>query len=361
MVRPVNRVAIIGAGVSGLAAGWELSRRGWEPVVFEKSRGLSGRAATRSHGSVRYDHGANFFRTSDPEVHELIHSLLPRHELVEIPGNVWTFGQDGIIQPGDSEQNAEPKYTYQNGISTLGKLLATTAGLDVRTAQEIGALRHARGAWLLTATDGKELGAFDQVILTAPAPQAARLLLDSGLPHRREEALLGSLGKVRYRPQFSFILGFSGPVVRPHLFHALVNTDGQHPVSWVSFEEDKPGHVPDGDSVVVVQMSPHWSAAHLERPREELLAIAHRELSTLIPDAGRPVSWWDSQRWTLSHPESAADPSGVQQGEDLGLYLAGDTLTGRARVPLALKSGLATARRLVARTSGKRVVTRRSC
>ena len=50
----------------------------------------------------------------------------------------------------------------------------------------------------------------------------------------------------------------------------------------------------------------------------------------------------------------------LRRGEDMGLYFAGDSLTGRARVPLALKSGLATARRLVARTSGKRVVIRKA-
>ena len=84
----MNRVAIIGAGLSGLAAGWELSRRGLDVVVFEKSRGLSGRAASRGHGAVRYDHGANFFRTSDPEVYTLVHEVLPTDDLVEIPGGV---------------------------------------------------------------------------------------------------------------------------------------------------------------------------------------------------------------------------------------------------------------------------------
>ena len=42
------KLAIIGAGVSGLSAAWALKDSDWEVSVFEKSRGPSGRAATRT-------------------------------------------------------------------------------------------------------------------------------------------------------------------------------------------------------------------------------------------------------------------------------------------------------------------------
>ena len=96
----MSDIAIIGAGVSGLTAAYELTRYGHRGVVLEKSRGLSGRAGTRHHGAVCVDHGANFFRTTDPEIAHLIHEVLPTDELVEVNGEVWTFDRSGAILPG---------------------------------------------------------------------------------------------------------------------------------------------------------------------------------------------------------------------------------------------------------------------
>lgn len=46
----IMRVAVIGAGVSGLSAARVLHDHGYQVRVFEKSRGLGGRAATRPRG-----------------------------------------------------------------------------------------------------------------------------------------------------------------------------------------------------------------------------------------------------------------------------------------------------------------------
>jgi len=56
------RIAIVGAGVSGLVCGRTLASQGHQVVVFEKSRGVGGRATTRLlHGCV-VDHGAQYLR-----------------------------------------------------------------------------------------------------------------------------------------------------------------------------------------------------------------------------------------------------------------------------------------------------------
>ena len=139
-------VAIVGAGCAGLAAAWSLARAGHQCTVFEKSRGFSGRAATRRRGDSCYDHGANFFRTEDPEIHDLIHRQLPTNELVSIPGPVWTFDHDSRTTPGDEQQNALPKFTYRQGISTLGKLLGT-AGVYWRISFQTSAQASGRAPY----------------------------------------------------------------------------------------------------------------------------------------------------------------------------------------------------------------------
>ena len=58
------RVAIIGAGITGLSAAWRLVEAGIETELFDKSRGVSGRMATRRlefhELTLRFDHGSPF-------------------------------------------------------------------------------------------------------------------------------------------------------------------------------------------------------------------------------------------------------------------------------------------------------------
>ncbi|MGA7296462.1 MAG: FAD-dependent oxidoreductase, partial [Rhodanobacteraceae bacterium] len=55
--RDTPRVAVIGAGMTGLSCARELSRHGLAPVVLEKSRGLGGRMASRRVQAQALDHG----------------------------------------------------------------------------------------------------------------------------------------------------------------------------------------------------------------------------------------------------------------------------------------------------------------
>ena len=60
------RIAVIGAGIAGVAGARALADAGHQVRVFEKSRSPGGRMATRRtvHGS--FDHGAQYFTVRDP-------------------------------------------------------------------------------------------------------------------------------------------------------------------------------------------------------------------------------------------------------------------------------------------------------
>ena len=47
--------------MAGLSAANRLREAGADCTVFEKSRGLGGRMATRRAGSLQFDHGAQYF------------------------------------------------------------------------------------------------------------------------------------------------------------------------------------------------------------------------------------------------------------------------------------------------------------
>ena len=77
---------------------------------------------------MRIDHGANYFKTDSDLVANLVHHQLPADDLVRIDRDVWTFSGRGQLSPGDPEINAEPKWTYRSGISTLGIWLQLLSG-----------------------------------------------------------------------------------------------------------------------------------------------------------------------------------------------------------------------------------------
>lgn len=68
----MSRVAVIGAGIAGISCARVLRDAGHAVRVFDKSRGIGGRMATRRGESSSYDHGAQYFTARDPGFRQLV-------------------------------------------------------------------------------------------------------------------------------------------------------------------------------------------------------------------------------------------------------------------------------------------------
>lgn len=333
----MKSLAIIGAGISGCTAAWSLRTETIEVHLFEKSRGVSGRAATRRRDGDCYDHGANYIKPTSERVERIIQDHLPADELVDIAREVWTFDANGTVRPG--ADRAAPMWTYQRGINTLGKLLLAPTSASAHLQTRVQRLHHDEGGWRVEDTDGAVYGPYDAVLLTPPAPQSAAVLAESAFDSSVRATLLDGLRAASYRSQFTVILAYEQPVVRPGSFYGLLNTDGEHSVAWLSFEEDKPGHVDEG-SLIVAQMSPAWTQEHYEAPHETLSRKAADVVSDLLDTDLRNPAWTDHQRWRYALPDHPADVDQLKGGRDLGLFFAGDAVRGRGRVGIAMETGL---------------------
>ena len=69
------KIAVIGAGLAGLTVARELSQY-HQVTVFEKSRGVGGRLATRYAGDYEFDHGAQFFTAKSPQFQAFLKPLI---------------------------------------------------------------------------------------------------------------------------------------------------------------------------------------------------------------------------------------------------------------------------------------------
>ena len=73
---------MIGAGLAGLAAARSLADAGVTVTVFEKSRGVGGRTATRREGLWAFDHGAQYATFRDARLAPWVQSWAEAEVLV---------------------------------------------------------------------------------------------------------------------------------------------------------------------------------------------------------------------------------------------------------------------------------------
>ncbi len=355
------RLAIIGAGAAGCAAAWALRDAPVACTLVEKSCGPTGRAATRRRNGRRYDHGANYFRTPTDRLRRLVTEQLPTDRLADLGAAVWRFtppaadGDAPTLTPTAPDAAGAPMWTYDGGISTLGRLLLDAAGAPtLRLQTRLQRLTKRPDGWHLALTGGDaredepyEDGPYDAVLLTPPAPQTRALVAASALDEGLRQRLTTALDAAAYARQFTFVYGYDRRLARPQALYGLRADDpaAAPAVAWVGFEEAKPGRVPAGASVLVVQMAPGWTDDHFEDDRDALAAAVAPRVAALLAadplglDAADPA-WHDHQRWRYSLPTAPADADALTDAGDASLFFAGDYVTGQGRVASALASGL---------------------
>lgn len=317
------RVAVIGAGVAGLACARALVKAGHSVVVFEKSRGCGGRAATRRLGAFTFDQGATSIAPRGKAIERVMREEISTEGLVQVQKPIWTHGF-GRIEPGDSMKTLVARYCYEGGINTLGKRLGE--GLDVRLETRIEGLEVAGDGGVAI---GGEV--FDRAVVAIPLPQAKVLLDASGVAR--------PLGPSVYRPCLSVMLGFAEAFDAP--YHALIEPEQRHPLTWVSFEHLKvPGgfRAPEGQSALVAQLSPNYSRSKYEAEEGAIVEDTLDYLNQVLPKRfGAPV---ESQvmRWRYSQPEATLSFESLNP-DGTAIVVTGDGTIG-GRIEMAFEAGL---------------------
>ena len=147
-------IAVIGAGLAGLTCAHALREAGLAPRVFEKSRGLGGRLATRRTDGLAFDHGAQFMTARGAPFAEWLDGAVARGEAAE-------WRPDGL-------DGGRRRYV---GVPKMNAPLRHLAdGLEPAVRTEVAAVARDDGGWRLKLADGTATEPFDRVICTAPAP-----------------------------------------------------------------------------------------------------------------------------------------------------------------------------------------------
>ena len=335
----MTEIGVVGAGAAAAAATFVVDRTvpDAEVTVLEKSGGLCGRAATRRHDDLTYDYGANYLKSDDERVVELVTDTLDAEGLVDVTEPVYTFDASGDVSPGrDADDH---KWSYRGGLTQIAKRLFGRTDATVHRRTRVERLARTDDGWTVTDTDGETWGTFDALLLNPPAPQTAELLASAAWDSPVREELRAAAADVAYRSVWTAVLRYPFTLDVP--YYGLVNTDKEHAVGWISREECKPGHVPDGESLLVVQANHEWSVDQYEAdPESNVSELAAHAADIVGDDRLAEPQWTDHQGWRYALPDAGVDRGPVDSARAEGVYVLGDWVAGEGRLHAALANGL---------------------
>ena len=341
-------IAVVGAGLSGLAAARELQSRGAQVKLFEKARGPGGRLATRrveirdpSPGSVPVtcsaDFGAQFFSVFSEPFGRQLADWQSRGLVTE-----WFM------------KNGTPRYrAVPTGMNGLAKDLAR--GLSVHYQTRITDLKLTpEGRYRIRGVvggltslpqnplgEGLELGEFDGVILSAPLEQSLELVnrLPLKAPARSRAKELNLL---QYHPCIAWMGVFAATGLGIEGTGFLDSPTSE--LQAVASSRLKGLNVAPGTDLITVHLSPEASLLPELKEDSSLRAWVLSRLQRLgvVQAQSMPILLGESiQRWRLSQPTSVLpEPFEVLAPETarFPVLLCGD-IFGGPRVEGAYLSG----------------------
>lgn len=303
-------IAVIGAGMAGLACAERLTEGGQTVVVFDKARGPGGRMSTRRAptplGEAGFDHGAQYFTVRDGDFRTRAALWIASGTIAPWPA----AGADAYV-----------------GVPAMSAPIRQMAeGLEVRWASRVERLERDGNAWRVhldpaSGRDDENEALYAAVVVALPAEQAAQLV------QGHDEALALAAASTPTAPCWTAMAAFTEPLpIAADVFR------GDAIVGWAARNRSKPMRT--GPEAWVIQGTPGWSKAQLEdAPEVAARALLNAFSRTAAIEVPAPISL-TGHRWRFARSGTFGAPY-LRQGT---LGLCGDWLLG-PRVECAFLSG----------------------
>jgi predicted NAD/FAD-dependent oxidoreductase len=336
-MRIPSSIAVVGAGIAGLACATTLAEAGHGVSLFDKGRRPGGRVATRRADGVSFDHGAQFATARGAGFSRLIDSLVPAGVMVPWPA---------------ARRGADIAWVGSPGMSALPRAMADRlaaqrvtlhTGRHVAFLHDGGALRHMPAAEVKPGTvtpEGGDLSErFDAVLLALPAPQAVPLLAAIG--HR----FAADAARAVIAPCWAVLLVFETPVLGPDCLRPTGS-----PLAWIARDSARPradGGQTAAPEAWVLHASAAWTRAHMDDPADSVIAALLEAFREATGSSASPLHRL-AHRWRYALVETPlGQPCLWDATARLGL--CGDWCLG-PRVEAAYDSGVALAQTVLAQT-----------
>ncbi len=303
------KVVVIGAGMAGLAAAWELTRTdGCEVTVYESERRAGGVIVTEHTQGFIVEGGPDGFLAGEPELTELARELGILDQVVNQCArgtSLWTGKELAPVEEGRAAavlgieakgvEVAAGFRSFAAGMSQPVAALSQRLAATLRTGQGVTGLTRAGAGWRIALTAGPATEA-DGIIVALPAYGAAPLLVSAGVAGAR------ALADVVYVPSITVSLAYRADQVGAPLTGAgfVVDPDvvgARHVVPLqiraCTYSSQKfPGRAPPGHVLL---------RAFLAAGAGDPARAAHTQLAAILQLRGEPL-WSRVFQWPRGLP-----------------------------------------------------------
>lgn len=365
--RKNQKIAVIGAGVSSLSFLYKFNNKPTDKLsysidLFERSRGLSGRASTRQTEGFIYDNGANYISSTNQRIINTITKELDTSELISIEKWIYPFDRSSVINFDKKEaedHNKLIKYNYKSGINKIGQLLYEKTNkeyLKTHFSFNVEKVTLSEEGWEIHSKESK-LGFYDYIVFGTPSFNVAKVLSNSEFKNKEDEEFFKSytlkkLEEVEYKKIYSLAIAFEkeqgdGQNIDLNLnqnnYYALINSDRQHAVSWISIENEKEGRIPKGKEnslCLIVQMSEEFSEKYQNEEINLTTKKILEEVEKIIPQIkNTKIIFNNLKLWRIALPKNSIDETLIEDMKKRNFFIIGDSLIGKGRVDGAMLTG----------------------
>lgn len=344
-----RRIAIVGAGIAGLACARTLAQAGEQVTVFEASSAPGGRVSTYDSPFGGFDTGVQYFTVRDKRFARTLEVTVPGLARRWSANAVRVLDASGRLVEA-SQPRREPHWVASPAMAELPRRWAAPLlaqgqlQTNTRVTQlQRDALDSTRWQLHTEGTDGGQhvFGGFDAVVLALPTSEARRLLSSDSL----SSPLAKRIESVQMAPCWALLIAFPN-ASQPGLqtlgpqWNAARST--HHRVAWLTRESSKPGR--DPIERWTVHASAPWSTEH-ERDDPARAGAKLLKAFTEITGIRATPAWSQAVLWRQARTIEPLGESFVWDPE-LRLGMAGDWCQGH-RMEDAFISGLELALHLV--------------
>lgn len=331
-------VTVVGGGLAGLVAAYEVTRAGGHATVLERDSRWGGQIWTTPSNGFLIEHGAEGYATGRAAGHDLCRQLNKAGRLVsQLTATSFELRGDRLVPaaPGRAAELAGIRANrgdFGQGITSLvggmGELVDTLRaaladGADLRPGTAVVGIEPQATGWAVTTGTGDTLRA-DALVLAIPAADASRLVA----PLSREAA--ATLARFPVVSSVTVSLAFERSAVRHALDAAgFVSAAGPEAIGFraCTFASSQfPGRAVPGHALLRAFFRPGGNSP-LDTKDERWVNLALGILRPTLGIRGNPVDSWVA-RWPDALPRYARDHEAQVR--------AAARQAGRAGAPLEL-------------------------
>lgn len=293
------KAVVVGAGIAGLAAAWELVKGGWDVTLLESERRPGGMIATEYPDGFIVEGGPDGFLAGEPELPALAAELGIGDRVIEQRArgtSRWTGERLAPIEEGRaaallgiearSTEVAAGFRSFARGMAEPVAALAECLSGGLRYAQGVAGLIPDRRHWRIAITGGAAQEA-DAVVLAIPAYGAGRLLESAGVSGARE------LADVVYLPSVTVSLAYRETQISQPLAGAGFVVETPRQMRACTYASAKfAGRAPAGHVLLRAFLGP---------VDDDPARLAHAELASILGIRGEPL-WSRVYHWVKGLP-----------------------------------------------------------